>query len=155
MILDLLTCSQIKIGLESTEREECFAELLEPLVARFPQLKRGQAMDALIKREELKSTAIFPAVAVPHAVVHEHLDVPAIALGISRDGIEFEAENPGEKNPVVKLIFEIFFDEGDAHKHLQVLRDILQLLKHEDFLNEVLKASTPQQVLDIIRFFEE
>ena len=156
MIRDLLTCNQIKIDIESSEKEECFAELLEPLVARFGQLNRREAMDALIKREELKSTAILPNVAIPHAVVSKHLGMPAIALGISRSGIEFEpvSSDPDEKNPIVKLIFEIFFDEDDADMHLQVLKDILQLVSNADFLNEVMNARSSQEVLDIIRFFE-
>ena len=156
MISDLLTCKEIKINLESTEKEECFAELLEPLMAKFPQLNRAEAMSALIAREDLKSTAILSSVAIPHAVTGRKLSAPAIAIGISKKGIEFESpdSNVDVKNPVVKLIFEIFFEEDDAMKHLQVLRDILQLVSNQDFLNEVISAQTPQEVYDIIKFFE-
>ncbi len=156
MISDLLTCKEIITDLESTEKEECFAELLEPLVAKFRQLNRSEAMAALISREDLKSTAILPGVAIPHAVTGHKLGSPAIAIGISRKGIEFDSveSSINEKNPLVKLIFEIFFEEDDAVKHLQVLRDILQLVSNQDFLNEVIKAQTPQEVYDIIKFFE-
>lgn len=156
MISDLLTCKEIITDLESTEKEECFAELLEPLVAKFSQLNRAEAMAALVAREDLKSTAILPSVAIPHAVTGRKLGSPAIALGISKKGIEFDSPDSGlnEKNPTVKLIFEIFFEEDDAMKHLQVLRDILQLVSNQDFLNEVINAQNSQEVYDIIKFFE-
>ncbi|MBR1639506.1 MAG: PTS sugar transporter subunit IIA [Treponema sp.] len=156
MISELLTCKEIKVNLESTEKEECFAELLEPLVAKFRQLNRSEAMSALLAREELKSTAILPGVAIPHAVTSKKLGSPAIAIGISKNGIEFDSVDSGinEKNPIVKLIFEIFFEEDDAVKHLQVLRDILQLVSNQHFLKEVLKAESSQEVMDIIKFFE-
>ena len=156
MISDLLTCKEIKINLESTEKEECFAELLEPLVAKFSQLNRAEAMNALIAREELKSTAIIPGVAIPHAVTGRKLGSPAISIGVSKKGIEFDSVDSSckDKNPVVKLIFEIFFEEDDAVKHLQVLRDILQLVNNQDFLNEVVNAQSSQEVYDIIKFFE-
>jgi len=156
MISDLLTCRDIIVNLESTEKEECFAELLEPIVARFRQLNRAEAMSALIAREELKSTAILPNVAIPHAVTGKKLGAPAIAIGISRNGIEFDPLEPvaNGKNPLVKIIFEIFFEEDDAVMHLQVLRDILQLVSNQDFLKELLKAETPQEVLDYIKYFE-
>ena len=155
MISDLLTCREIITNLESTEKEECFAELLEPLVAKFGQLNRSECMAALITREELRSTAILPTVAIPHALTSKKIGNVALAVGISKKGIEFESIEPGaEKNPVVKLIFEIFFEEGDAATHLQVLRDIIQLVSNQDFLNEVMNASTPQEVLDTIKFFE-
>nr|MCR4580272.1 PTS sugar transporter subunit IIA [Treponema sp.] len=143
-------------NLESTEKEECFAELLEPIVAKNRQLNRAEVMSALIAREELKSTAILPNIAIPHAVTSKKLGSPAIAIGISHEGIEFDPLEtlPNEKNPQVKIIFEILFEEDDAVMHLQVLRDILQLVNNQEFLKEVLKAETPQEVLDYIKYFE-
>ena len=68
MLSSFVTPSVIKLGLESSEKEESFAELLELLVAENPKLNRKEAMEALIQREDKMSTAVLPFVAVPHAL---------------------------------------------------------------------------------------
>ena len=155
MISNLITPANIIVGMESEEKEECFAELLEVLVAADPKLDRRAALEALISREDKKSTAVFPFVAVPHAV-SDSLSKTAVAIGISRSGIEFEPVNPedSKKNPIVNIVFEILFDGKDAEGHLHVLRDILQLVIHPDFVNSVKKAQTPKEVYDIILSLE-
>ena len=127
MLSSFISPSSIKVALESTEKEECFAELLEVLVAKNPEINRKEAMTALIAREEKMSTAVFPFVAVPHALCSSAGDT-LVAVGISRQGIEFDSPEP-EKNPehpVVNVIFEILFEEKDTQTHLDVLRDILR-----------------------------
>ena len=112
-------------------------------------------MKALIQREEKMSTAVFPGIAVPHALCSSAGDT-LVAIGISRQGIEFDSPEP-EKNPehpIVNIIFEILFEEKDTETHLHVLRDILQLVSNSEFLNDVLKANSSQEVYKIIESLE-
>ena len=155
MLSSFISPSSIKVALESTEKEECFAELLEVLVAKNPELNRKEAMDALVAREEKMSTAVFPFVAVPHALCSSAGDT-LVAVGISRSGIEFEPLEPetNSEHPVVNVIFEILFEEKDTQTHLDVLRDILQLVSNPDFVKNVLQAKTSQEVFDIIESME-
>lgn len=155
MLSSFISPSSIKVALESTEKEECFAELLEVLVAKNPELNRKEAMNALIAREEKMSTAVFPFVAVPHALCSSAGDT-LVAVGISRTGIEFEPLEPetNSEHPVVNVIFEILFEEKDTQTHLDVLRDILQLVSNPDFVKNVLQAKTSQEVYDLIESME-
>ena len=151
MLSSFISPASIKVALESTEEEECFAELLEVLVAKNPGLDRREAMTALVAREEKMSTAVFPYVAVPHALCSSAGDT-LVAVGISRSGIEFESPEPetNPDHPVVNVIFEILFEEKDTETHLHVLRDILQLVSNPDFVKNVLQAKTSQEVYDFI-----
>jgi len=151
MLSSFISPASIKVALESTEKEECFAELLEVLVAKNPGLDRREAMTALVAREEKMSTAVFPYVAVPHALCSSAGDT-LVAVGISRSGIEFESPEPetNPDHPVVNVIFEILFEEKDTETHLHVLRDILQLVSNPDFVKNVLQAKTSQEVYDFI-----
>ena len=155
MLSSFITPSSIKVALESSEKEESFAELLEVLVAKHPELNRKEAMNALITREEKMSTAVFPYVAVPHAVCSSAGDT-LVAIGISRQGIEFESPEPetNPEHPVVNVIFEILFEEKDTQTHLDVLRDILQLVSNPDFVKNVLQAKTSQEVYELIESME-
>ena len=155
MLSSFVTPSVIKLGLESSEKEESFAELLELLVAENPKLNRKEAMEALIQREDKMSTAVLPFVAVPHALCTSAGNT-LVAMGISREGIEFEAPDPAAdlRHPVVNIIFEILFEEKDTETHLQVLRDILELVSKPDFVKNVLQAKSSQEVYDLIESME-
>ena len=155
MLSSFVTPSVIKLGLESSEKEESFAELLELLVAENPKLNRKEAMEALIQREDKMSTAVLPFVAVPHALCSSAGNT-LVAMGISREGIEFEAPDPAAdpRHPVVNIIFEILFEEKDTETHLQVLRDILELVSKPDFVKNVLQAKSSKEVYDLIEAME-
>ena len=155
MLSSFISPASIKVGLESTEKEECFAELLEVLVAANPAIDRKEAMQALIQREEKMSTAVFPLVAVPHALCSSAGDT-LVAIGVSRSGIEFDSPEPetNPQHPVVNVIFEILFDEKDTQTHLDVLKDILALVSNPDFVKNVLQAKTSQEVYDLIESLE-
>lgn len=155
MLSSFISPSVIKVGLESSEKEESFAELLELLVAENPKLDRKEAMQALILREEKMSTAVLPSVAVPHALCNSAGDT-LVAMGISRKGIEFESPDPAAnpEHPVVNIIFEILFEQKDTETHLEILRDILELVSNPDFVKNVLQANSSQEVYDLIESME-
>ena len=155
MLSSFIKPANIKVGLESSEKEESFAELLEILVAENPELNRREAMDALIAREDKMSTAVFPFVAVPHALCSSAGDT-LVAVGISRPGIEFDSPDPeaNPEHPVVNVIFEILFEEKDTETHLHLLRDILEIVSQPDFVQNVLQAKTSQEVYDLIESME-
>ena len=160
MLSAYLSPADIKVNLESSEKEECFAELLELIVAKNPKIKRPEAMKALIEREEKMSTAVFPCIAVPHALSKDVGDIPAIAIGISPAGIEFEPVSTesdpkaSQDNPKVNIIFEILFEEKEAETHLRILRDIVSIVSNPDFTKSILQAKTSQEVYDLIEFLE-
>lgn len=149
MLSRILTPDCIKMNLESTEKEECFAELLEVIVAKQPQINRYEAFEALIQRENKLSTAIADKIAVPHAI-SKSINKTAISIGITKQGIEFMPVDSSCKNPLVNIIFEILFEENDTDLHLHVLKDILQLVKNPDFIKKVMTAQNSHEVYDII-----
>jgi len=150
MLSNILKPENIKINLESTEEEECIAELVETLVAANPGVNRSEILNALLSREEQMSTAIYPYIAVPHAVC-KGVDHTSIAIGISRKGVEFASPDKNSADSVkVNVIFEVVFEEDDTEGHLHVLRDILQIVSNPSFVDEILLANTSQEVLNFI-----
>lgn len=154
MLTDYITPSDIKVNLESTEKEEAFAELTEILVAENPKLNRSEVMSSLIEREEKMSTAVFPFVAIPHAIC-ESAKNTQIAVGITRTGIEFEpVEENSRINPIVNIIFQIIFEKENTDDHLNVLRDILNVVSKEEFHERVLRLNSAQEIYDLIAELE-
>ena len=156
MLSAYLSPADIKVNLESSEKEECFAELLELIVAKNPKIKRPEAMKALIEREEKMSTAVFPCIAVPHALSKDVGDIPAIAIGISPAGIEFEPVSTesdpkaSQDNPKVNIIFEILFEEKEAETHLRILRDILSIVSNPDLQKVYFRPKPPRKFMTLL-----
>lgn len=154
MLTDYITPSDIKLRLEGTEKEEVFAELTELIVKKSPEINRREALDALIERESKCSTAVFPMVAVPHAVCKSAKNT-SIVVGISREGIEFEPlETADNLNPVVNVVIQIIFEQEHTDSHLNILRDILFVVSKQEFHQRVLKAQTQQEVYDLLMELE-
>lgn len=150
MLTDYIRPADIKLNLESTDREEAFAELTELLVKKSPGINRTQVINALIERENKCSTAVFPMVAVPHAVC-ESAKETGIVIGVSREGIEFEpVESSDRLCPVVNIIFQIVFEKDNTDSHLNILRDILFVVSKPEFHQRVLNAQTQQELYDLL-----
>lgn len=150
MLTDYIMPADIKLNLESTDREEAFAELTELLVKKSPGINRTQVINALIERENKCSTAVFPMVAVPHAVC-ESAKETGIVIGVSREGIEFEpVESSDRLCPVVNIIFQIVFEKDNTDSHLNILRDILFVVSKPEFHQRVLNAQTQQELYDLL-----
>lgn len=155
MLSGIISPANIKVALESSEKEECFAELLEVCIANGVKLDRREVLNSLIEREEKMSTAVFPHIAVPHCV-NKSISSTAISIGISKKGIDFEPvdSESNSKNPVVNIIFEILFEEQDTEMHLHILRDISMLISNPAFFEQILQAKTSQEVYNIIEALE-
>lgn len=150
MLSSLIKPSGIKLNLESTEWDECFAELMEVMIENNSQIKRAEALSALIQREEKMSTAVCPYIAVPHAVCSSQKETQ-IVIGISSSGVDFEDLNNSGRSVKVKLVFQIIFEENNFELHLHILKDILELVKNPKVLENVLKAKTADEVCKIIQ----
>lgn len=144
------------MNLESSEKDVLFAEMTEVLVRSNPKLNRKKIIMALEERERKRNTCVFSKIGIPH-INCDGLTEPLIALGISRDGIDYECVSYSSehyKESLVHLVIMILFEPGDAELHLKVLADCARVLTVPGFYEAVLKAESPSQVLNVIREFE-
>jgi len=147
-LYDYLCEETICMDLLAVERDMAIQELLQKLVdskALAPE-KVGPALDALIKREELGSTAIGKGVAVPHARL-DGIERILIAFGHSKEGIAFHALD-GE---AVHLVFLVVAGHGNSEEYVGVMERISRLLRKEDFRRFLGAAKNPHEVMELIR----
>lgn len=149
MLSGILSSDFIVLNLESSDRDECLAELLEILVKQQPQINRKEALDNLMLRESKMSTAVYPDVAVPHCVC-KSVKKTCIALGISKKGIDFGSTEVSPQELNAKIIFEILFEEEDTEGHLKILRDILRLVEQPQLMQSIKDAKDSQEIFGII-----
>ncbi len=142
---DLLDDQSIKIGLESVDKEECFEEMVDILVQAGRVSDRAATLRAIQDREEQGTTGIGTGIAVPHA---KHGSIPSLiaAMGISRDGIEFDSIDGEPVHLVVLLLANI----NEPGPHLQALVEIARLVRIPGFYRKAVEASTAADILQIL-----
>ncbi|MFW6163730.1 MAG: PTS sugar transporter subunit IIA [Planctomycetota bacterium] len=143
---ELLDERVIKVGLESTEKEEAFNELIEVLVRAGRVSDRQAALEAILSREAMATTGIGNGIAVPHGKSTSVKTLTA-ALGITRDGIDYDATD-GEP---VYVIFLVLAEVNNPGPHVQCLGEIARLLMVPGFTDRLRRVQGPDEALELIR----
>ncbi len=149
-ISELLNERLIKTTLVGAEKEEVFEELIDLLMRERLVTDRRAAYAAIMEREKKQSTGIGRGVAIPHgksAVVRQL----CAALGISKDGIEYDSLD-GEP---VKVVFLLLAEENKPGPHVMALAQIATLFKSPGFIERLIASTSPKELYDVIVAEEE
>ena len=145
MITTLINEQLIALDLKATRKEEVFTEMTRLLAAQGKVSDEQQFVKDLWAREELDNTGFEEGVALPHAK-SAAVSTPAVAIGISRNGIDYGAED-GKPS---KLFFMIASPAGGANHHIEVLAELSAKLIEEGFIDALLAAKTPADALALL-----
>ena len=105
-----------------------------------------QGLNDIFAREEMGSTGIGKKIALPHAKT-KAVDELMITFGISRNGIAYNSID--DEN--VNIFFMFLCPENKTQEYLKVLARISRLIREDRFVESLLKATTNEEVLEIIR----
>lgn len=133
--------------LKATRRDDAIAELIDALVESksLNADLRDEFVKAVISRERKGSTGFGHGVAVPH-VKSSKIDTIAVAIGISGEGIEFNAL---DKQPVYAL-FLLLSPEDSPEEHLDAMEAIFGNLSQEQFRRFLRQASSVEEVVTLL-----
>ncbi|MGL6052353.1 MAG: fructose PTS transporter subunit IIA, partial [Aeromonas salmonicida] len=145
MITTLINEHLINLDLNATSKEEVFSEMARLLVAQGKVSDEQQFIKDLWAREELDNTGFEEGVALPHAK-SAAVGTPAVAIGISRNGIEYGAED-GKPS---RLFFMIASPAGGANHHIEVLAELSAKLIEEGFIAKLLAAKSSAAALALL-----
>ncbi len=148
-LADLLNQDVVKVPMESFDKEEAIAELVEVLVRAGRVENREGALEALYERERKGTTGIGKGVAVPHAR-DPHMSGAIAAAGVSREGIEFDALDEKE----VHLVFLVLAEEDDPAPNVELLADIGYLVQVPGVYDKLVNAADAEGFVSIIEGVE-
>lgn len=133
--------------LASRERDGVVAELVDALIeaGAAKQELRDELIRSVISREERGSTGFGKGVAVPH-VKHEDVDSMAAAVGVSADGVDFNAL---DKQPVYSFIL-LLSPAQKPDEHLQAMEVIFKNLSQDTFRKFLRQAGSVQDVMTLM-----
>ncbi|MBL0624917.1 fructose-specific PTS transporter subunit EIIC [Aeromonas veronii] len=145
MITTLINEHLINLDLKATRKEEVFTEMARLLALQGKVSDEQAFIKDLWAREELGNTGFEEGVALPHAKSAAVCN-PAVAIGISRNGIEYGAEDGKPSH----IFFMIASPDGGANHHIEVLAELSGKLIEEGFIAKLLAANTPADALALL-----
>lgn len=133
---DFLTIRGFLPQLRAGTCREAIDELAEA-VAPDTGLNPDLIAETVWQREQTMSTALPHGLAVPHARL-AGLNRPIVAVGLSRDGVAFDAEDAVP----TQLIFLILTPMDDNEVQLEILADIARTFQKADTISRAQQAAT-------------
>jgi len=133
--------------LKGTERDEVICELIDGVIAAgaAPKTLRDDLVKLIIDREKKGSTGFGKGVAVPH-VKHAKIKKMAAAIGVSQNGVDFNAL---DKAPVFAIVL-LLSPENKPDEHLQAMENIFSNLQKDQFRRFLRQATSVEDVQDLI-----
>ncbi|MBP5329214.1 MAG: PTS sugar transporter subunit IIA [Spirochaetaceae bacterium] len=147
---EVFSPNAIIVDLQSEDKEEVIAELVEQLVAHIPGADRSQLLSSVLNREEKMSTGIMPGIAIPHGK-SETLNGIHGVIGISRSGIDFDSLD-GKPTYLFLLIIS---STNESERHLFVLKRLAQILENKSFYKEIMEQKSPSDIHRVLVRYED
>jgi len=138
------TC--LKVPLEGKDKKSVITELVDLLDSEGLLLERDVVLEAVMMREQTRSTGIGSGIAVPHGKCKAVKEL-VIAIGITGgEGIDFESTD-GKPVTIVILLVSPADQTGP---HIQALARISRLMLDEQFRSELSRASSAEQAYELV-----
>jgi mannitol/fructose-specific phosphotransferase system IIA component (Ntr-type) len=142
---DFLSSRSFLPALKAESRERSIVELSNSL-ALPAGFEAASLAEAVWEREQLLATGLGNGIAVPHARV-VGLQAPLIALGLSRQGIDFDAPD-GEP---AHIVFLLLTPGDDDAAQLEILADIARTFREEELRDRVREVGSYVEFLALMR----
>ena len=141
----VINTDTIDLNLKGTTKTEIINELLDILFRTGKIHDREAALTAVMDREEKMSTGMKHGIAIPHGKTATTQDLVA-CIGISKTPVDFDSL---DKKPCRIFIMTLSPVEKTG-PHLQFLAEVSLLFKSSEKRDEILKAKTPEEILEIL-----
>ena len=145
-IADYINVETIDLNLKAKNKNVIIKELFENIKKSGQVENEELALEDLYTRENMGSTGIGKNVAVPHAKTEAVREL-TVTLGISKNGIEYDAID----NENVNIFFMFLCPKNEAQEYLRVLARISRMIKEDKFRENLIKAKTKEEIIEIIR----
>ncbi len=145
ILTQILQPNCICAPLTSKNKEAAIEELVNSLAAAGQVKDAGVALEAVLEREQTRSTGIGSGIAIPHGKCTAVKEL-VMAVGIAKEPIEFGSI---DNKPVIIMVL-LVSPPDKTGPHIQALARISRLLLDEQFKAKLEKAGSPEEVYELI-----
>ena len=146
ILTQILRVGCVKVPLESNEKISAITELIDLLDNEGLFRDRQTALDAVLTREQTRSTGIGSGIAIPHGKCKTVKEL-VMSIGIAKEPIDFSSVD----GKPVRIILLLVSPVNQTGPHIQALAQISRLMLDENFKGKLENAETAEEVHELIR----
>lgn len=146
ILTQILRVACVKVPLESNEKISAITELVDLLDSEGLFRDRQIALDAVLTREQTRSTGIGSGIAIPHGKCKATKEL-VMSIGIAKKPIDFSSVD----DKPVRIILLLVSPVNQTGPHIQALAQISRLMLDENFKGKLENAETAEEVYELIR----
>lgn len=146
LLTQIMKKSSVIVPLQSTDKEDVITEMVDILDTTGVLKDRDAVLDAVLMREQTRSTGIGSGIAIPHGK-SRGVDELAMAIGIAKTPIEFDSIDGKGVSIVVLLVSP----SGQTGPHIQALAKISRLMLDEAFRAQLQNAASADELYELIK----
>ena len=143
--VDLITSRTFVPDLKATTRRQAIQELVEVACANTV-LASEEVVSAVWAREETMHTGIGNGVAIPHARL-ENLSSPIVCLGISQQGVDFDAPDGLPAN----ILFLVLTPVDDNGEQLEIMAGLTRAFRDPATVEKVQRSGKLTEILAMLK----
>jgi len=144
-LTQVLQLSCVKVPMEGKDKGSVISELVDLLDAGGLLLDKDVALQAVLTREQTRSTGIGSGIAIPHGKCKAVKEL-VMALGIAHEPVDFSSVD-GEP---VKIIILLVSPLDQTGPHIQALAKISKLMLDERFRQTLEKATSAEEAYELL-----
>lgn len=145
ILTQILQPTCVKVPLDGTDKESAITELVDLLATSDQSIDRECVLEAVLLREQTRSTGIGSSIAIPHGKCSGVTDL-VMAIGIAPNPIEFDSID-GKPVSIIVLLASPIDRTGP---HIQALARISRLMLDEEFKHRLETSDSPEEVYELI-----
>ncbi len=140
-----LTKHTVCLSLQAKTKDAVIEEMIDLLNSAGKLKDRKAALRAVMDREKKMSTGMQYGIAIPHGK-SESVDGLVAAVGMHKQGIDFDSVDHQPSRIFIMTVSPV----NRTGPHIQFLAEISRLLHEESVRNELLNATSEDQVIEIL-----
>lgn len=142
---EILTPSQVLVNVLVTSKKKALELVAETVVANHGELDEHDLFELLIERERLGTTGFGNGVAIPHCRIENCQQPIAVVLKLA-NSIDYDAVD----NELVDILVGLIVPNGATDEHLQLLKQIAELLSDTQVCKKIRSATDNQELYQIL-----
>ena len=145
LLSQILKPSCVKVPLAGRDKNSVITELVDLLDDNKMLLDKDVALQAVLAREQTRSTGIGSGIAIPHGKCTAVREL-VMAVGIAGQPLEFDSVDGKPVSIVILLLSPV----DQTGPHIQALAKISRLMLDESFRGKLQKARSGQEFCNLL-----
>jgi fructose-specific phosphotransferase system IIA component len=145
ILTQILHPTSVKVPLVSKDKQAAILELVDLLDSGGLLGDKKAVIDAVLMREQTRSTGIGSGIAIPHGKCKGVKEL-VMAVGIAKEPIDFDSIDNKPVTTIILLVSPL----DQTGPHIQALARISRLMLDEQFKHSLEKADSSEEAYELL-----